>query len=43
MREMVDEMLRLGVFPLPGVNGESFFAERIRIALAQLRKFHFRK
>jgi hypothetical protein len=34
-------MLGLGVFPLVRVNRERFFAERIRIALAQLRKLNF--
>jgi len=41
--EMINEMVGLGVLPLFGMNGECFLPERIRIALAQLRKFDFGK
>src|SRR5262249_52254343 len=33
MNEMINEMLGLGVFPLFGLNRESFFGEWIRVAL----------
>ena len=36
MREVINEMLSLAVFPLRRINAERFFPERIRIALAQL-------
>src|SRR5579864_9016111 len=35
VNEMINEVLGLGVFPLFGMNCERFFAERIRIALAE--------
>jgi len=38
---MINEMFGLGVLPLVGVNSECFFAERVRVALAKLRKLYF--
>src|SRR5207302_2337918 len=38
--EMINVMLGLAVFPLRWINAESSFPERVRIALAQLRKFN---
>src|SRR6202011_5219084 len=40
VNEMINEMLGLGVFPLLRVNRERFLADRIRIALTQVRKFN---
>ena len=39
--EVVNKMIGFAVFPLFRMNRESFFAERIRVLLAQLRQFHF--
>jgi hypothetical protein len=41
VNKMVNEMFGLGVLPLVGMNGERFFAQWVRIALAKLRKFYF--
>ena len=41
VNKMVNEIFGLGVFPLFGMNRERFLAERVRIALAQLRKLDF--
>ena len=41
VNEMINEMFGLGVFPLLRMNRERFFAERIRVALAELRKLDF--
>jgi hypothetical protein len=41
MREVINEMLSLAVFPLRRINAEGFFPERIRIALAELGEFNF--
>ena len=35
VNEVIDEMLRLAVFPLFGMNGQGFLPERIGITLAQ--------
>src|ERR1700731_475538 len=42
VNEMINEMLGLGVFPLFRMNRKRFLAERIRIALTQLRELNFR-
>jgi hypothetical protein len=39
--EVVNKMVGFAVLPLFRMNRESFFAERIRVLLAQLRQFHF--
>ena len=41
MNEMIDEMVGFAVFPFSGMDSECFFAERVRVALAELRELHF--
>lgn len=42
MREVIDEMLGLTMFPLRRIDAKSSFTERIRIVLAELGEFNFR-